>query len=213
MAEIPSLESLRQMAAEYRRKADEIERHVSALEALISNGSPPNLASSKRDADASGGGKGKPVGAISNRWREHYVALYRDHGKAPFRVDSVIARLKVAEGRITRPSEIHRLLKTHVSHNYLAQPSRETYQITESLINLIGLKSESPPASAEGQSVGGVAERLNASDSKSDGASLLPAPVGSNPTASVPTVSEPRPHDLFVPSSANPQPNDEKGGH
>lgn len=201
------------MAADYRRKADEIERHVSALEALISNDVVSIRVNLKREADTGGGGKGKPVGAISNRWREHYVALYRDHGKAAFRVDSVIARLKVAEGRITRPSEIHRLLKTHVSHKYLVQPSRETYQITDLLINLIGLKSESPPAYAEGQSVGGVAERLNASDSNSDGASLLPAPVGSNPTASVPTVSEPRPDDLFVPSSANPQPNSEKGGY
>ena len=202
------------MAAEYRRKADEIERHVSALQAILAGETAKVFDTSKRGGAPKSGGKGKPVGAISNRWREHYVALYRDHGRTPFSADSVIGRLKVAEGRIVRPSEVHRILKTHVAHKYLVQPSREAYQITSALIELIGLESESPSAATEGQSVGDVAERLIASDSKSDGAAPeKPAPVGSNPTVSAPSVAEPKPDDLFVPPFTNPQPNDEKGGY
>jgi hypothetical protein len=134
------------------------------------------------------GGKGKPPGSLSQRWRGNFADIIRSV-PAPhvFGFNHVQSAIKLREGRDMRTSEIRRLFKVSVDNGYLVQPSRDLYQPTQKLIDLIGLKKhEGPPATTEGPSAGGVAERSIASDSKSDGVTLEPAPVGSNPTASAP---------------------------
>ena len=211
MTSASTLDSFRAKAAEYRRKADEIERHIEALEALAGDvlSDVSNVRARAPSRTRGTGQKGKAPGTISMRWREHFAAFYADVGKAPFDIDIVQKRLKRTEGRDAKPSEIHRLFKNHVSHGYLVRPSREKYQITEKMVDLIGLETENPSVKAEGSNVGDVAERSIASGSKSDGAAPeKPAPVGSNPTVSAPVTSERASHpNMFVPYSTNPQPN------
>jgi hypothetical protein len=141
-------------------------------------------------------GKGKPPGAMSQRWRGHFAEIIRivppPHLFGFNHVQDVVKR---REGRDMRDSEIRRLFEGNVKqHGYLVQPSRDLYQPTQKLIDLIGLKKhEGPPASTEGPNAGGVAERFNAPDYESgevQGSSLTSngpqASVSSNLTASAP---------------------------
>ena len=205
------LEGFRAKAAEFRRMADEIDQHIDALTKLLGSGPSAETApsgASTRKAVRSKGSKGKAPGTISMRWRDHFVALYDSVGRDSFEVDVVQQRLRHTEGRDPKPSEVHRLFKNHVKHGYLVQPSRDSYQMTAKLIDLIGLQTESPSAATEGQSDGDVAERSIAADSKSDGADpTKEAPVGSNPTVSAPVIRDQVPFEEKLGLSTNPRPN------
>lgn len=151
------------------------------------------------------GRKGKPPGAMSQRWRGNFAEIIR---MVPppfmFGFNHVQTVVKLREGREVRPSEIHRLFEGNVKHGYLVRPSRDLYQPTQKLIELIGLmKHEGPPVDAEGPNAGGVAERLNAPDYESGGVAVEVTPVGSNPTASALT---PENEPLFRAALGFPQP-------
>ena len=86
------------------------------------------------------GGKGKPPGAMSQRWRKHFATIILMVPEPPhvFGFAQVQTVVKLVEGREVRPSEIRRLFEGNVKHGYLVQPSHDLYQPTQKLINLIG---------------------------------------------------------------------------
>lgn len=188
---------------EYARGKD-IEKAINLLEGKSTIAVGIGRSSAKGSANAVGiavqsGRKGKPPGAMSQRWRGNLAEIIRMIPEPHiFGFNHVQDVVKRREGREMRSSEIRRLFEGNVKHGYLVQPSRDLYQPTKKLIELIGLtKHEGPPASTEGPHAGGVAERLNAPDYESGEdkgerptTNAPQASVGSNPTASAPFASD-----------------------
>lgn len=222
MSESVDLEALREEARRLRDRADAIDRHADAIDthmralAELSFGSqpgrqkvvlPPSSAPAPRSLKK--GGKGKPPGTMSMKWRGYFADICTNRG-SKFELANVVAVVQESENRTMRPTEVRRLFKVHVQHGYLVALDENTYEMTDKLVQLVDeyVKSEGPPVVAEGPYSGGVAERLNASDSKSDGAGLDSAPVGSNPTASVPSPVNLTHTDMWDSLSPTNQPND-----
>lgn len=131
--------------------------------------------------------KGRQPGAISKRWRAVFSALIAAGNH--FDDEEVVETVFKLEQRAMRRSEVRRLFENHRANDLVAFNDDGTYSVTQHAIDKfdLGRNEEGPTARTEGPSDGGVAERLIASDSNSDGASLLTAPVGSNPAASAPS--------------------------
>lgn len=134
--------------------------------------------------------KGKQPGSISAKWKQCLIAMANvAHAGLNLSTEVVAKVVLDTTNRNLRPSQIKRQFQAYVDAGYLVVNDEDNYEFTEIGHNKIGFKAEhkSPPVDTEGLSVGDVAERLNAPDSKSGGGVPdSPPPVGSNPTVSVP---------------------------
>lgn len=188
----------RKVGDEYYARADTYDRAADQLEGkpVVVEATGRSLV--KTNATAIGesvrraGSKGKPAGSISKRWRLNFGSIYLIYG-ADFRIEDAIQVVKTLEGRDVRPSELRRLFQTNIEHGTLELLADDLYHMTAKLIAMVSeaMKHEGPPAQTGGPHVGGVAERFIASDSKSDGVTSEPSPVGSNPTTSAPSAGQP----------------------
>lgn len=86
------------------------------------------------------GGRGKPPGAMSKRWRGHFAEIFRSYGPT-FSIANVQKVIAQREGREMRDSEVRRLFEGNVKHGYLVVPGAGFYQATTKLMDLIGLSS------------------------------------------------------------------------
>ncbi len=84
--------------------------------------------------------KGKPPGAMSQRWRGHFAEIFRSHGPT-FSIANVQTVIAQREQREMRDSEVRRLFEGNVKHGYLVVPGAGFYQATAKLMDLIGLSS------------------------------------------------------------------------
>lgn len=203
MVDSTNISALREKARSLRVEADSIDALLAALDEAVERLGIGDRVSAEvrrpsratRAATNPTGRKGgKPAGTLSMRWRDNFANLFLIEG-AEFDIMAVVRLVDVAEKRIMRPSEVRRLFQNYVDHGYLEVIDQNNYRMLPKLQEIVEIrqKHEGPPAVTEGPSVGDVAERSIASDSKSDGVTSEPSPVGSNPT-----ISAPNPVDIFA---------------
>lgn len=195
MSDSINIPALRAKAQALRDQADEIDRHIDALAALSASFQIGDSVSAeiRRKAPQAGDSRkgGKPKGTLSMKWRGHFAWVLLHIGNQ-FTLKHIADRVRENEGREMRATEARRQFKVPVEHGYLEVIDENTYRMTDKLISLVSgmITHEGPSARTEGPHVGGVAERFIASDSKSDGVTSEPSPVGSNPTTSAPTAED-----------------------
>lgn len=194
----PWLSELRAEAASLRHRADAIDKHIVSLVALVGAPAEPapkaprpsfsTDAATRLKAHGERVHKGKAPGTLTNRWKDHFFEIARQHQTAAFELELVRKLVEQREHRDVKPSQLKRLFAGYIAHDYLVEPSRGRYRLTDHLLDKIGFQqdSEGSPETTEEPSDGGVAERSNAADSKSAGAGLAAAPGGSNPSTTAP---------------------------
>lgn len=201
------LEQQRALVAEIQARLNRESLILEGMErmAAFTPATHPVAASAAPRRATSSGSKGRQPGAISKRWRDVFALLVRNGNR--FNDDAVVEAVRRLEGREMRRSEVRRLFDNHRANGLVAFHDDGAYSVTQYAIDKfdLGRNGEGPPENSEGPSRGGVAERLIASDSNSDGASLSPAPVGSNPTASVPIAKPWETSTSPVASTSTPQ--------
>lgn len=127
-------------------RANDIERAIALLSggksATMSSTGRSSAKSSARAVGAAVVRKGKPVGAMSQRWRGNFAEIIRIvPNPHVFGFNHVRDVVKRREDRDMRDSEIRRLFEGNVKHGYLVKPARDLYQPTQKLVELIGLSS------------------------------------------------------------------------